>query len=73
MQSDYEERGEEMNKKLVVVLLVAFLFVGGAISLFADEDTPPGETTDTHELIKPHVPESQTNPCGEGNGPGNPG
>lgn len=63
-----------MNKKLVVILLIAFLFVGGAISLFADEDTAPSkDTADNHELVEPHILKSQVNPCGEGNGPGNPG
>ena len=60
-----------MNKRLVVILLVAFLFVVGAISLFADEEAVPSkDTADNHELIEPHIPESQPNPCGEGNGGG---
>jgi len=63
-----------MNKKLVVILLIAFLFVGGVISLFADEEAVPSkDTADNHELREPHIPKSQPNPCGEGNGPGNPG
>ncbi len=59
-----------MNKKVVAVLFVAFLFMGGVFSLLADEE-PAEEDTSNNGL-----PESQSTshatPCGgsEGNGGG---
>jgi hypothetical protein len=67
------KRGEEMNKKSVAVLLVAFLLAGGVVTLFADESVHTENTE--YELAEPQSTGSPVNPCGgsEGNGGGIPG
>lgn len=59
-----------MNKKIVVILCVVLLLLEGAICLLADQEAVLTEKTDNYRLTEPQVPESQTNPCGEGNGGG---
>lgn len=64
-----------MNKKIVILLLVAFLFIGGTINLFADEEPTKEDTSDNYGLTELQLMNPSANPCGgsEGNGGGNPG
>jgi hypothetical protein len=65
-------RGEDMNKKILAILFVALLFIGGAASLLADESQEP--TEQDHELTDLLPPESPPTLSGIGNGGGgNPG
>jgi hypothetical protein len=60
-----------MKRKLVVVFVVALLFLGGTVSLLADEqDAPTENVTELHELTEP---DPDVSLCGDGNGGGIPG
>jgi hypothetical protein len=58
-----------MNKKLVVILLAALLFIGASGGLAAEESAD----TDDYEVIDLQQVQSHTTLCGEGNGGGAPG
>ena len=58
-----------MNKKVLVILLVALLLTASTV-LAVEENI---DTPDHHGITELQQPESHTTLCGEGNGPGNPG
>jgi hypothetical protein len=61
-----------MKKKIIIILLVAFLLLGETVSLFAVEGATSQE--DSKENYCVSIPsDSPPTPCGEGNGGGNPG
>ena len=64
-----------MNRKIVTIFLVAFLFIEGAISILAEEEPAAGDVTNDYGSTEPQPTGSHLNPCGEGggNGPGIPG
>jgi len=64
-----------MKKEIVTILFVAFLFIGGVISLLADEEPAKEDTSHNFGLTESQSTGSQTNPCGgsEGNGGWAPG
>ena len=66
------ERGEDMNRKIVAVAVLAFLLVGGVVTLCADESDTSKGVSDFHELTEPPA-ESDGIICGDGNGGGIPG
>lgn len=65
------ERGEDMNRKIVAVVL-AFLLIGGVVTLCADESGASTGVLDFHGLTESPVEADETL-CGDGNGGGIPG
>jgi hypothetical protein len=61
-----------MNRKIVAVVVLAFLLVGGVVTLCADESDTFTGVSDFHELTEPSA-ESDGTLCGDGNGGGIPG
>jgi len=59
-----------MNNKVIVALIVALLFFGGAASLCADEPGTPTEDTAEPRERTVSLTEPDVTPCGDGNGGG---
>ncbi len=60
-----------MNKRIIAILFVVLLFMGGVTSLLADESQ---ESTDnSNDFTEPSSPEPPPTLSGIGNGGGNPG
>jgi hypothetical protein len=63
-----------MKKKIIIILLVAFLLLGETISLLAAEGTISQENLKVnYESVNTPLDSPPPTLCGEGNGGGNPG
>ena len=60
-----------MNKRIIAILFVALLFMGGVTSLLAEESQE--SIGDSNDFTEPSSPEPPPTLSGVGNGGGDPG